>query len=1076
WYDGLGRGTASAYYGREDIATGETHYFFDGSGDPDGNNDGVPDRAEANRPQTYAENAGSAAGFGFQLQLTQYNDAGLAYRTIDDLGRIDETQYDDAGRVVKTIQNYADGTPAGADTEQDITVAYEYDSGGRLVTMTANNAKGSGDPEAQATKYLYTSPINAAWQTAVVYPDSADALTQNGTTKVWTITSGSDHVSTLYDRLGRTETTTDQRGIVHTYTYDTAGRLAVDAVTAPGGWGNVDHSVEAVVTTYDDVGRVEYVTSYSSSNPAEWDFEHTVNQVKYEYNEFGEVNREYQEHNADIWANSIYIDYYYDDGSYDDDAYYDPETGYYLAKYVRPTMVRYPKLSQYVIARSVEYLYAVGSIDDLLSRPTNISTTGSVANASYKYLGADWVVTEDLTNIDITLDHAASNFDALDRFGRVVDQLWECYGTTWEDYNPANLYPDYYSYTYNRAGNIATRSTQNASLNETYLYDALDRLTDVDRANGFDQTWGLDGLGNFSAFDDDGAAQTRTVDEANQIETIISDDDWVSPDYDLAGNMIFGPDPDLPDMGFHYVYDAWNRLAATYQDDGDEAFEPGAGDALVAEYVYDGLGRRVMKTDDRNDVDALSRHYYYNTDWQILEDRETYYGVEEVNQYIWSPRYVDSPIACLHDGNADGDVDDDYPDDWRRYYLTDANHNVTTTLRIDNYNEIAWTGNDGVSRNVYTPYGEVTRCLEDWTPGGSAEELFDGPMFAGYFLDTDTGLYQVRNRFYDANLSAFLNRDPVGYAGGSNLYAYCGDSPTNRTDPSGLFITVSADQQEPLRNFFGSQNLRFTDAGNGMYRVNLADSTAAQRQLGQYAGDRGYKAALWEAVIAADWRGSLDQINQTYVNGGVSLALGGPQSRIVGILTRPGGNGQPVPIWADVDANGKRTNVIYGGQSPEISMLFIKLYAQSYAEFVGTMAAGEIVGGVLAARVAAKVAPSAIRYGAHLEGPLPSTVANTFRGGSYTQTTLQAETTLYRTYGGSSGQLGSYWSRTAPQGPLQASMDLALPPGNTAQNVLRITVPKGTVIYEGSAATNFGRLGGGNQVFVPRVNPSWVKP
>jgi len=30
------------------------------------------------------------------------------------------------------------------------------------------------------------------------------------------------------------------------------------------------------------MGRVEYVTSYSSSNPAQWDFEHTVNQVKYE--------------------------------------------------------------------------------------------------------------------------------------------------------------------------------------------------------------------------------------------------------------------------------------------------------------------------------------------------------------------------------------------------------------------------------------------------------------------------------------------------------------------------------------------------------------------------------------------------------------------------------------------------------------------------------------------------------------------------------------------------------------------------------------------------------------------------
>ena len=42
---------------------------------------------------------------------------------------------------------------------------------------------------------------------------------------------GADEVRTTYDRLGRTLTTTDQRGVVHTYSYDTAGRLASDAVT-----------------------------------------------------------------------------------------------------------------------------------------------------------------------------------------------------------------------------------------------------------------------------------------------------------------------------------------------------------------------------------------------------------------------------------------------------------------------------------------------------------------------------------------------------------------------------------------------------------------------------------------------------------------------------------------------------------------------------------------------------------------------------------------------------------------------------------------------------------------------------
>ena len=181
------------------------------------------------------------------------------------------------------------------DTQQDVTVAYEYDSGGRLVTMTAYNAKGSGNGvQSQATKYLYTSVVNASWQTAVVYPDSTDVLSQDGTTKVWTITTDNgDHVSTQYDRLGRTTETTDQRGVVHDYTFDTAGRLSADTATSLGSSGIVDGSIRRIGTAYDDVGRVRTVTSYSDTSGTT-----AVNQVKYEYDSWGNLYREYQEHDG----------------------------------------------------------------------------------------------------------------------------------------------------------------------------------------------------------------------------------------------------------------------------------------------------------------------------------------------------------------------------------------------------------------------------------------------------------------------------------------------------------------------------------------------------------------------------------------------------------------------------------------------------------------------------------------------------------------------------------------------------------------------------------------------------------
>jgi hypothetical protein len=53
------------------------------------------------------------------------------------------------------------------------------------------------------------------------------------------------------------------------------------------------------------------------------------------------------------------------------------------------------------------------------------------------------------------------------------------------------------------------------------------------------QDWTLDGLGNFGTFNDDGASQDRTVNEANEIESISGG--WITPVYDAAGNMISGP-------------------------------------------------------------------------------------------------------------------------------------------------------------------------------------------------------------------------------------------------------------------------------------------------------------------------------------------------------------------------------------------------------------------------------------------------------------------------------------------------------------------------------------------------------
>lgn len=61
-----------------------------------------------------------------------------------------------------------------------------------------------------------------------------------------------------------------------------------------------------------------------------------------------------------------------------------------------------------------------------------------------------------------------------------------------------------------------------------------------------------------------------------------------------------------------------------------------------------------------------------------------------------------------------------------------------------------------------------------------------------------------------------------------------------------------------------------------------------------------------------------------------------------------------------------------------------------------------------------------------------------------------------------------------------AAIDSALNPawGNTATKVSSIQVPAGTYIYEGAAAaqsTQIGSvMGGGSQVYIPKVDPGWL--
>ena len=61
-------------------------------------------------------------------------------------------------------------------------------------------------------------------------------------------------------------------------------------------------------------------------------------------------------------------------------------------------------------------------------------------------------------------------------------------------------------------------------------------------------------------------------------------------------------------------------------------------------------------------------------------------------------------------------------------------------------------------------------------------------LFQGREYDYDTALYYFRARWYEPETGRWLSPDPIGFSGGLNLYAFCGNDPINYVDPSGLAI------------------------------------------------------------------------------------------------------------------------------------------------------------------------------------------------------------------------------------------------------------------------------------------------
>ena len=90
---------------------------------------------------------------------------------------------------------------------------------------------------------------------------------------------------------------------------------------------------------------------------------------------------------------------------------------------------------------------------------------------------------------------------------------------------------------------------------------------------------------------------------------------------------------------------------------------------------------------------------------------------------------------------------------------------------------------DGTTKNHlgyadYTGFGGGIAAAGITTPFG-----FGGAN--GCQTEADTGLVLMGHRYYDSRIGRFLTQDPA--KDGANWYSYCGNNPTNRNDPLGLY-------------------------------------------------------------------------------------------------------------------------------------------------------------------------------------------------------------------------------------------------------------------------------------------------
>jgi RHS repeat-associated protein len=271
----------------------------------------------------------------------------------------------------------------------------------------------------------------------------------------------------------------------------------------------------------------------------------------------------------------------------------------------------------------------------------------------------------------------------------------------------------------------------NPALDQSFDYDALDRLTGAVNNQG-SRGYQYDANGNRTQLRSGANDYPYSYQGGSNRLQSVAGPTALNYGYDPAGNLTtLG--------GLSLIHDVRGRLSQVK-----------SGQTVLAEYRYNGLGQRVSK--------VSQRLYAYDEAGRLIGEYAPNGGPSAIQETVYLGGI---PVAVLK-GPA------------IHYVHTD--HLNAPRVITDSQDRVVWRWDNA------EPFG-----LGQPDPNPSGLGVFTYNLrLPGQYYDPETGLHYNYFRHYDPGTGRYVEGDPIGLAGGLNLYAYVGGNPLNYIDPLGL--------------------------------------------------------------------------------------------------------------------------------------------------------------------------------------------------------------------------------------------------------------------------------------------------